>query len=358
DGQYALYTSEWLPGTDEPAFTRGVVTGACNISYVVVEFAGSNWADVERVEQAMNAVGTALTQQVSIAAVSNAFLHVQGRSLTDGTDEMGAEVWVSSTNTVSFLQQSGNVSNLTCVAWLIENAGMNVQHIGGIRSGGTEPDEWTESITPVADKNHTSIMGETAWSAGGGDVSPRGSINLQLTAADEVTLWRSESNQDQQYRFSVVEWPLPAEAPFDSDGDGMPDTWEDLYGLNSSSNDAAGDADGDGQSNLNEYYAGTAPDDTNSIFKIIKHSGHGVDEFGSLIQALSSGAEIKLMWLGGTNGSTNDYIIYRSTSLVDGAWGQVTNYPRTNASGTNVWIDTEVSNDWLNIFYKITAPTN
>jgi hypothetical protein len=46
----------------------------------------------------------------------------------------------------------------------------------------------------------------------------------------------------------------------DDDGDGMPDAWEDLYGLNPLDDaDAAGDLDGDGVSNLNEYSNGTDP---------------------------------------------------------------------------------------------------
>ena len=45
----------------------------------------------------------------------------------------------------------------------------------------------------------------------------------------------------------------------DDDGDGMPDAWETLYGLNPLVNDAAGDLDGDGITNLNEYNSGTDP---------------------------------------------------------------------------------------------------
>jgi hypothetical protein len=45
----------------------------------------------------------------------------------------------------------------------------------------------------------------------------------------------------------------------DNDGDGMPDWWEQKYGLNPHLNDAGADADGDGISNLVEYQLGQNP---------------------------------------------------------------------------------------------------
>ncbi|HEY0548480.1 MAG TPA: hypothetical protein VGF13_02695, partial [Verrucomicrobiae bacterium] len=45
----------------------------------------------------------------------------------------------------------------------------------------------------------------------------------------------------------------------DIDGDGMPDDWETLHGLNVGVNDSADDADNDGMTNLAEYLAGTDP---------------------------------------------------------------------------------------------------
>ncbi len=53
----------------------------------------------------------------------------------------------------------------------------------------------------------------------------------------------------------------------DADNDGLPDSWEVQY-FNSLTKTARGDEDGDGQSNLMEFIAGTIPNDANSLFRI------------------------------------------------------------------------------------------
>ena len=71
--------------------------------------------------------------------------------------------------------------------------------------------------------------------------------NDSLTDNDELNIYHTN--------------PLSA----DSDFDGMNDGWEVLYNLQPNINDAEGDADNDGYTNLQEFNASTDPRDPNSI---------------------------------------------------------------------------------------------
>jgi hypothetical protein len=63
--------------------------------------------------------------------------------------------------------------------------------------------------------------------------------------------------------------PGPAGSSGDSDGDGLPDDWENLYSLDPlNPNDAALDSDADGLTNLQEFQLGTNPRDPASGLRL------------------------------------------------------------------------------------------
>lgn len=66
---------------------------------------------------------------------------------------------------------------------------------------------------------------------------------------------------------SFTELMVSTSAPADADHDGMPDAWERRHGLNPLVNDAQGDFDGDGMTNLQEFLIGTLPEQADATFR-------------------------------------------------------------------------------------------
>jgi hypothetical protein len=98
-------------------------------------------------------------------------------------------------------------------------------------------------------RNYTSMI-----SVGNSTTCSISNLEAGMAYFFAVTAYDNSGNE------SAYSQEIPYTVPFlDSDGDGMPDDWESLYGLDPFVNDAMEDPDGDGVTNIQEYRARTEP---------------------------------------------------------------------------------------------------
>jgi hypothetical protein len=116
---------------------------------------------------------------------------------------------------------------------------------------------------------------------------------------------------------------LVSVTPEDTDGNGLPDAWEDYY-FRFVGVDPNADADGDGMTNRAEYLAGTDPTSAASLFKFINIVAR--PEGGLLIQW--SSAENRI------------YLLERSPTLLQG-YAPIATITNLTGQSTLEFIDSE-----------------
>jgi type VI protein secretion system component Hcp len=107
-----------------------------------------------------------------------------------------------------------------------------------------------------------------SFSAASGDGRPIEMLTLDFTKIT-FTYFRDALNSTSTgYDLAKGTWSSGGEDGFtDADTDGMPDSWERLYGLSVGTDDSGGDLDGDGLTNMQELQLGTNPASGTSFFK-------------------------------------------------------------------------------------------
>jgi len=130
-------------------------------------------------------------------------------------------------------------------------------------------------------------------------------------------------------------FPPGTTAP-DADADGMADWWETVNGLVVGVNDAAGDPDGDGMTNRQEYQAGTDPHDAASALRLT-------------VTLLPSG-----LWLSFEAQPDLAYVVQSSPTLDAGSW-QV--WQQAPATVTNRAVNLTNAAPWSGQrFYRVMTP--
>lgn len=140
---------------------------------------------------------------------------------------------------------------------------------------------------------------------------------------------------------SLTNWGTVWMVPVDTTGTGLPDAWRALYFTGAV--DPQADADGDGQSNKEEYWANTHPTNGASLFMYYQAPS-----------AVATG--FTLTW---PAASGRAYAVERAAALVPGDWVRVYG-PQTSAAGqaTMSWTDTNAvpGNCYRVVLYPLGSP--
>lgn len=139
-----------------------------------------------------------------------------------------------------------------------------------------------------------------------------------------VTYQTAGSSAPAFFRGKITLQPLNSPAN-DSDGDGLPDTWETLHFGNL--NQSAASISPNGQTALQSFTAGNNPNDPNSVFKlnVSLSSGQKVISFQAL-RAEGTGYE----------GQNRFYTLQANTSLAAGSWTDVPGFIRVAGNNQTV----------------------
>ena len=179
--------------------------------------------------------------------------------------------------------------------------------------GGSAGSRTSDIFSTLFNINDTSYEAGAVQYDSGGGVFIKQNNQWKLAGVIILLLPPEDPNEPDHYPGNLMveirkylNWINDVIDDVDSDGDGLPNHYEDSYG-DGINMDASVDLDGDGQSNLQEWYADTIPTDGNSVFELLESSTPSSLHFSS--------------------SASREYQVQFRTNLFSGDWIQ-----------TNAWI--------------------
>ena len=185
-------------------------------------------------------------------------------------------------------------------------------------------------VTPFVNVDKIQYADVAPWPTAPDGTGPSLQRLLRTTIGNDVTNWASATATPGAVNTGEA-------AIADSDGDGMPDTWETANSFDKfSAADAAQDADGDRQTNVAEYIAGTDPRDVNSFFA------------AAVTLSINGGHVIQF-----TAKANKSYTIQYKDALTNATWLKLAD--ATSQVADHVVLQTD-SNVLTRRFYRVITP--
>jgi hypothetical protein len=259
----------------------------------------------------------------------------------------GATITSANIQFTSFLA-TGGVANITIKGEASDNAATYTTNDYTISarpvttaSVSWNPPDWpsanaagTDQRTPDLSSIVQEVVGRTNWVSGN-------SIALVLTGTGDRVVWSFEGGVLSNTAALNINWTTGGGG---AGPHGVPVSWLQAKGLTNYADTAAAeidDPDHDGMATWKEYYAGTDPTNSNSVFKVT---------------GISYGPTIS--WYGSTNnGVSTPFHMYRCTNLVTGAWQLLGASISRGSSTANNWSDPSPPSGET-AFYRPVVSTN
>jgi hypothetical protein len=258
--------------------------------------------------------GTTTPSGISYAEEGNISVAVNNDTVTEGTTQYVCTSWIgtgSITNGTGTDTGTFNLTNDSTVSWLWQTNYLLTATASA--QGGTvnPPDSWhtigstaTVTASPAPYYTFAGWTGDTQ----GNTNNPTMTLTMNSPATITANFYAELATND------------------------TPIGWLEYYNLtnNTPDQEAMSDIDHDGMTTWEEYFAGTDPTDTNSVFMIIDHGIIGGSNY--------------VTWLGGTNGSALPFAIYTCENLMSTNWELAGGNIQRSASGTNIWWQSNTNN--------------